>query len=121
VALTLDEFEGLLADAVIRPVRGRIAVYPFLVLWPGPTSDGRWRATGYVEIEGFAASGRWRIPVHSVNEPEPLDSEREKRALLEAVHRRIADGIRSRLGACEVYVAEVESEGGGVLPDAGPR
>ena len=109
--LSLEEFEDLLVDGAIRPARARIAVYPALVLWPGPAKNGTWRASGYVEVEGFTTSGRWRIPVRSVKSPEPIDRDRETAALLDAVQRSIVDPLRVSAGVADVFVEVVALDG----------
>jgi hypothetical protein len=109
--LSLEDFETLLADAAIQPLRGRIAIYPHLVIWPESSDHGRRRMSGYAELEGFAATGRWQVPVHSVTTLDPIDREREAKALLDIIQRRLTQVIQAHFDDCEVYVHDVAVEG----------
>ncbi|CAA9255842.1 MAG: Lysyl-tRNA synthetase (class II) [uncultured Chloroflexi bacterium] len=109
-ALTLDELETLLADGVLRPVRGRVKVYPHLVLWPRQGNGGRRHASGYVELEGFAESGRWRVPVRSATAAEVIDVKKEAQALLETVKQRLVEPL-ARAGVLDVQIGEVAVSG----------
>jgi lysyl-tRNA synthetase, class II len=109
--LSLDDWQSLIEESVIRPVKEQITVYPYLVIWPGPTATGRWRATGYVEVDGLVSSGRWRIPVYSTASATPIDVARETGVLLENIERRLVTSLRTHFQDASVRVGEITLDG----------
>lgn len=79
ILLTMDEFEELISDNILRPETSRIIVQLYLRIWDRATLDERWKASGYLEVDGFLRHKRLRIAGYSVKSEKQLDPEDEAR------------------------------------------
>lgn len=62
VLLTVDEFETLVCDKILRPQTSHITVRPYLRIWYAPTQQEHYKASGYLELEGFLENKIIRLP-----------------------------------------------------------
>lgn len=87
ILLTMDEFEELISDKIIKPETDALQIRPYLRIWKKPTSDEHWKANGYVEVDGFLNNKRLRIAGYAVRSEKPVDAKDEARKYREFVER----------------------------------
>jgi lysyl-tRNA synthetase class 2 len=113
LVLTLEAFEGLVRDDVLRPQTANLLIRPHLRVWNGP--EGRWLATGTIEIEGFQENGLVRLAGYHAAGEGNIDREREKKAFAEFASVNVQAALRLSFPDRAVELAHVlyESDAAG--------
>jgi lysyl-tRNA synthetase class 2 len=97
LALTLEEFESLCAEGVLKPHARNLFVKPHLRLW------GNGRASGHVEIEGFLPNSVLRLAYQS--QPNGPPQESTKKNGLERIERFLPAFLKKTFPDCELTVS----------------
>jgi hypothetical protein len=85
--LTWSEFEELVSDNILKPETDVLTIRPYLRIWDKPTKDEDWKASGYIEADGFLKNKRLRIAGYQVKSEKPLDAKDEARKYREFLER----------------------------------
>jgi lysyl-tRNA synthetase class 2 len=104
MVLTFDEFEALCNDGVLAPQTNRLVVSPHVRIWPVQAPPGQWRASGYVEVEGFFSGNLLRLAGYTVNSKEPLHEAEELRKLVDVANRSLGSALRKTSPGCKIEV-----------------
>lgn len=97
VIVSIEDFAGLIGDKILSPCAAQLAVNPYLKIWDKPSAEGRWRASGYVEIHGLQKTGNIRVGCYSKISTEKLDSAVEKDAFKKFVEESIIAVMQKHL------------------------
>ena len=97
LVMTVEEFESLCADGVLKPQTPHLTIKPHVRVWKNAT--GKPRASGHVDIEGFLPNSVLRVAGYRIGpEPAPSDQERKKKEealaefpLVRFLHRTFPD------------------------------
>ena len=87
ILLTMDEFEELVSDKILNSETDTLAIRLYLRVWDKPTKDGHWKASGYIEVDGFSSNKRLRVVGYSVKSGTPMDVKVEARKYREFVEQ----------------------------------
>jgi lysyl-tRNA synthetase class 2 len=74
VLVSMQEFVSLVEDGILRPETPDILIHPYLRIWDRPTAEGRWRASGYLEVNGFLVNKQLRIVGFAMESDEKLNA-----------------------------------------------
>jgi len=107
LVLSIEEFQELLEDGILSPQTSQIDIHPYIRIWKRPTSKGRYKASGYLEVDGFLLDGRIMLSGYRVKSEELLSLDEEVRGMVEAVEHGIGDVIRDQYPDCSIEISEV--------------
>ena len=79
----MDEFEELVSDKILNSETDTLAIRLYLRVWDKPTKDEHWKASGYIEVDGFSNDKRLRIAGYAVKSEKPLSAKDEARKFRE--------------------------------------
>ena len=97
LVLSVEDFESLCADGVLKPHARNLTVRPHLRLFG---AAGRVRACGHVDIEGFLSNSVLRLAGYKIKaEPE------QEGKVAELVERSLVKFLRQTFPECEVTVS----------------
>jgi lysyl-tRNA synthetase class 2 len=97
LVLSVEDFESLCADGVLKPHARNLTVRPHLRLFG---SSGRVRACGHVDIEGFLSNSVLRLAGYKIK----AEPEQESKAA-ELVERSLVKFLRQTFPQCEVTIS----------------
>ena len=80
--MTVEEFESLCADGVLKPHSAHLTIKPHVRVWNN--TSGKLRASGHVDIEGFLPNSVLRVAGYKLG-PEQTLSEQERKKKEEAL------------------------------------
>jgi len=105
LALSIEDFESLCADKVLKPHAHNLTIKPHVRLWNVASSTGRSRASGHAEIEGFLPNSVLRLSGYKIKSEEKLSEDEEKKKILELMEVTLVQFIRDRFPECHVTVS----------------
>ena len=105
LALSVEDFEALCGDGVIKPYARNLIVKPHVRLWGAASAPGQSRATGHVEIEGFFPNSVLRLSGYRVKSEGPLAEDEGKRKILDLVDSSLVKFFREKFPGCQVTVS----------------
>jgi lysyl-tRNA synthetase class 2 len=105
LALSIEDFEALCAEGVLKPHARHLAVKPHVRLWKVATAPGRWRASGHVEIEGFLPGSVLRVAVYKSSSASPATEDETKKHVLTLLEQSLAQFLREKFPQCQVTVS----------------
>ncbi len=82
LALSVEDFESLCADGLLRPHAGHLTLKPHIRLWGAASSETAPRAFGHVEMEGFLPNSVLRLSGYKFKSGQSLSEEEEKKNFL---------------------------------------
>jgi len=82
LVMTVEEFESLCAEGVLKPQTTHITIKPHVRIWNA--TPGKSRASGHVDIEGFVPNGVLRVAGYKIG-PEHAHSEPDRKKKEEAL------------------------------------
>jgi lysyl-tRNA synthetase class 2 len=89
LALSIEDFESLCRDGVLKPHAGHLTIKPHVRLWSAAS-----RASGHVEIEGFLPNSVLRLSGYNIKSDQPSSDDDEKKRLLDLLDRSLVQFLR---------------------------
>ena len=105
LALSVEDFESLCADGVLKPHAHHLNLKPHIRLWGSRSAPGRTRASGHIEIEGFLPSSVLRLAGYRVKSDQSLSEEEEKKQILDQFEVTLVQFLRQHFPQCQVTVS----------------
>jgi lysyl-tRNA synthetase class 2 len=105
LALSVEDFEALCKEGVLKPHARHLLLKPHVRLWGG--SAGKSSGSGHVEIEGFLSNSVLRLAGYKIQADGALPEEEEKKRLLGLLELSLVKFLRERFPGCEVTVSPV--------------
>ncbi|MBI3654603.1 MAG: lysine--tRNA ligase [Acidobacteria bacterium] len=106
VLLAQEEFESLLAAGVLQPESAAINLRLHLRLWEKPTTEGNWKATGYLEASGFLKNKRLKISGYSAEAKEKLNKAEALKAYKQFAIQNFIVKVKEKFSDCKVRFEE---------------
>jgi hypothetical protein len=103
LALSVDDFEALCKDGVLKPHARHLMLKPHVRLWN--VAPGESRGSVHVEIEGFLPNSVLRLASYKLPPYEALLDEEEKRQALGLIELSLVKFLRERFPECQVTVS----------------
>ena len=103
LALSVEDFEGLCRDGVLKPHARHLVLKPHVRLWNA--AGHKSRASSHVEIEGFLANSVLRLAGYKLNTEEALPEDEEKKRALGNIELTLVKFLRERFPECQVTVS----------------
>jgi lysyl-tRNA synthetase, class II len=105
LALSVEDFESLCADGVLKPHAHHLNLKPHIRLWGSQSGAGHARASGHVEIEGFLPSSVLRLAGYKTKPGQTLSEEEEKKQILDQFETSLVQFLRKHFPQCQVTVS----------------
>jgi hypothetical protein len=105
LALSVEDFESLCHDGVLKPHARHLIIKPHVRLWSAANPKGGTRASGHVEIEGFLPSSVLRVSGYKIKSEETLAGDEEKKKVFELPERSLVRFLRERYPECQITVS----------------
>ncbi|HTV63290.1 MAG TPA: lysine--tRNA ligase [Verrucomicrobiae bacterium] len=105
LALSVEDFESLCADGIIKPCARNLIVKPHVRLWNGTTPGGTPRASGHFEIEGFFSNSVLQLAGYKITFENRLPEDQEKQKILDLVNTSLVKFLREKFPQCHVTVS----------------
>jgi lysyl-tRNA synthetase, class II len=102
LALSVEDFESLCQEGVLKPHARHLSVKPHIRLWSIGSAGGRSRASGHVEIEGFVPNSVLRVTGYKIKSEGPLSEAEEKKKLLDLLEPSLVRFLRKTFPECQV-------------------
>jgi lysyl-tRNA synthetase, class II len=103
LALSVEDFEALCRDGVLKPHARHLILKPHVRLWN--TVPGKSRGSGHVEIEGFLTNSVLRLAGYQLNAEEKLSEDEEKKRLVGAIELSLVKFLQEKFPECQVTVS----------------
>jgi lysyl-tRNA synthetase, class II len=103
LALTVEDFEALCRDRVLKPHARHLILKPHVRLWNA--AGGKSRASGHVEIEGFLPNSVLRLAGYKLDGEESLPEDEEKKRVLGKVELSLVRFLQETFPQCQVTVS----------------
>jgi lysyl-tRNA synthetase class 2 len=103
LALSVEDFEALCRDRVLKPHAGHLILKPHVRLWGA--APGKSRGSGHVEIEGFLPNSVLRLAGYQLKAEETLSEEEEKKRMVGAVELSLVKFLQETFPECQVTVS----------------
>ena len=105
LALSVEDFESLCNDGVLKPHARNLTVKPHVRLWSAAASRGPSRGSAHVEIEGFLSNSVLRLSGYKIKSEAALPEEEEKQKILDLLERSLVQFLREKFPECQVTVS----------------
>jgi lysyl-tRNA synthetase class 2 len=102
LALSLDDFETLCKEGVLKPHAHHLIIKPHVRLW---NTAGRMRASAHAEIEGFLPNSVLRLAGYKIAGDAQLPEEEQRKQTLDLLDRSLVQFLRRTFPACELTVS----------------
>ena len=103
LALSVDDFEGLCRDGVLKPHARQLILKPHVRLWT--VAPAKSCGSSHVEIEGFLPNSVLRLAGYKIKTEEVLSDEEAKKQLLGLIELSLVKFLHETFPACEVTVS----------------
>ena len=103
LALSVEDFEALCRDGVLKPHARHLLLKPHVRLWSA--SPGKSRGSGHVEIEGFLPNSVLRLAGYKLKAEEALSDEEAKKRCWASIELSLVKFLQQTFPACEVTVS----------------
>ena len=103
LALSVEDFEGLCKDGVLKPHARHLILKPHVRVWK--SGPGKARASGHVELEGFLPNSVLRLAGYHLKFDEAMKDEEEKKRLAGSIELTLTKFLREQFPACEITVS----------------
>lgn len=101
LALSIEEFESLCNDGVLKPHARHLTIKPHVRLWDLGPSGGS-RASGHVEMEGFLPNSVLRLAGYTIKSETPLPEDQLKASVLGQVEKSLVRFLKEKFSDCQV-------------------
>jgi lysyl-tRNA synthetase, class II len=108
VPLGINEFEELAQQGILKPQSTHLTVRPYLRLWKSPSFMQRWRASGYITVDGFFGTKPLLLVGYSSGAESPLSVEAESKSLIDLIDLAFSQPLRRLVSNCTIHVLPVE-------------
>jgi hypothetical protein len=107
LALSVEEFEALCRDGVLKPHARHLMLKPHVRLWP--SAPGASRGSCHVEVEGFLPNSVLRLAGIKLNPEQALPEEEEekKKLVLGMIELSLVKFLREKFPECQVTLSPV--------------
>jgi len=106
LALSVEDFEALCRDGVLKPHARHLMLKPHVRLWQG--APGASRGSCHVEIAGFLPNSVLRLAGYKLNAEQTLSDEEEtKKQVLSLIELSLVRFLRERFPDCQISVSPV--------------
>ena len=106
LALSVEDFEALCRDGVLKPHARHLLLKPHLRLWP--SAPGASRGSCHVEIAGFLPNSILRLAGYKLDPGQALSEEEEKKKLvLGMIELSLVKFLGDKFPECQVTVSPV--------------
>ncbi len=99
LVLSIEDFEALCNEGLLKPHARNLAVKPHLRLW------GQTRVSGHVEIAGFLSNSILRLATAHLQSPGPLSEDDQKKKVLDQIERTLPQYLKKKFPDAEVTVS----------------
>ena len=103
LALSVEDFESLCRDGVLKPHAKHLVLKPHVRLWNA--AGAKSRASGHVEIEGFLPNSVLRLAGYRLGGEESLPEDEEKKRVLGKVEVGLVRFLEQTFPNCQVTVS----------------
>ena len=103
LALSVEDFESLCRDGVLKPHAKHLVLKPHVRLWNAAGSKSR--ASGHVDIEGFLPNSVLRLAGYRLGGEESLPEDEEKKRVLGKVELSLVKFLEQTFLNCQVTVS----------------
>jgi lysyl-tRNA synthetase, class II len=103
LALSVEDFEALCRDGVLKPHARHLVLKPHARLWSN--APGASRGSCHVEIAGFLPNSVLRLAGYKLHPEQELSEEDEKKRLVGSIELSLVKFLRERFPECEVTVS----------------
>jgi lysyl-tRNA synthetase class 2 len=103
LALSVEDFEALCRDGVLKPHARHLILKPHVRLWA--VAPAKSCGSSHVEIEGFLPNSVLRLAGYKIKTEEVLSDEEAKKQLLGLIELSLVKFLHETFPACEVTVS----------------
>jgi hypothetical protein len=103
LALSVEEFEALCQEGILKPHAKHLILKPHVRLWNA--APGKSRGSGHVEVEGFLPNSVLRLAGYNLKVEERLTEEEEKKRLAGSIELSLVKFLQQTFPQCEVTVS----------------
>jgi lysyl-tRNA synthetase, class II len=103
LALSVEDFEALCRDGVLKPHARHLLIRRHVRLWSSAPAGAR--ASGHVEIEGFLPNSVLRVAGYKLKAEAALDDEEAKKQVLGVMDLSLGKFLQETFPACEVTIS----------------
>jgi len=103
LALSVEDFEALCRDGVLKPHARHLNLKRHVRLWS--FAPAKSRGSGHVEIEGFLPNSVLRLAGYKLKAGEALTDEEAKKQVLSLIELSLVKFLQETFPACEVTVS----------------
>ncbi len=105
LALSVEDFESLCADGVLKPHSAHLILKPHVRLWSANSAGGKTRASAHVEIDGFLPNSVLRLAGYTSRSAESRSEAEEKKQALELIEASLVQFLRRTFPHAQVTVS----------------
>ena len=107
LALSVEDFEALCRDGVLKPHARHLILKPHVRLWRQPRPAPRARS-GHVEIEGFLPNSVLRLAGYKLDPEQALtEEEAQKKLVLGMIELSLVKFLNEKFPDCQVTLSPV--------------
>lgn len=110
VFVTWDEFESLTSEGVLAPETGEVRAHMNLRIWDKPSTDGEWKVSGTIEMDGFLKGKRLCVAGYTGGSREKIDMKTETARFKAFVEQKLGGLFRDRFAQSKLHIGEEVSE-----------
>jgi lysyl-tRNA synthetase class 2 len=103
LALTVEDFEALCRDHVLKPYARHLLLKPHVRLWN--VSPGKSRSSAHVEIEGFLPNSSLRLAGYQLKAEAALPEEEAKKQLVGSIELSLVKFLQQTFPECQVTLS----------------
>ena len=103
LALSVEDFEALCRDGVLKPHARHLMLKPHVRLWS--VAPAKSRGSGHVEIEGFLPNSVLRLAGYKLKTEEVLSDEEAKKQALGLIELSLVKFLHETFPDCQVTVS----------------
>jgi lysyl-tRNA synthetase, class II len=103
LALTVEDFESLCQDHVLKPHARHLMLKPHVRLWN--VSPGQSRSSAHVEIEGFLPNSVLRLSGYQLKAEAALPEEQAKKQLVGSIELSLVKFLQQTFPECQVTLS----------------
>ena len=103
LALSVEDFEALCRDGVLKPHARHLILKPHVRLWS--VAPAKSCGSSHVEIEGFLPSSVLRVAGYKIKTEEVLSDEEAKKQVLGLMELSLVKFLQETFPACQVTVS----------------
>jgi hypothetical protein len=103
LALSVEDFEALCRDGVLKPHAHHLILKPHVRLWS--VAPAKSCGSCHVEMEGFLANSVLRVAGYKIKTEEVLSDEEAKKQVLGLMELSLVKFLRERFPECQVAMS----------------